>query len=143
MTDEQKVLDKVTSYNSFIFNELKTTGVSRTDPTIIHPINNYLFTEPEGVPTFTLNEGRDKISDSCKAGTSITCSLHYKKDWNYRLDVTMSCDEVEARDPCFSTFACLCSNDYSRIASTMPAKAESYQGVIVKPIDVEQEAIEL
>jgi len=126
MTDEEKALDKETSYKASIFNELKTTGASRTDPLIIHPINNYLFTGTEGVPTFKLNTGRENITDNCEAGSSITCSMHYKKDWSYRLDTTVSCDQVAVIDPCFSTFACLCTNDYSRIASTMPAKPEVY-----------------
>lgn len=54
--------------------------------------------------------------------TVVTCDLHYELDWNYYLRFESTCGEIAAKDPCFATFACVCSNGYFRIADKMPAR---------------------
>lgn len=80
--------------------------------------------------------------------TPVICDLHYELDWNYYLRFESTCGEVEEKDPCFATFACVCSNGYYRIADKMPARPVdldngSELGEILKVADEQkQEAVE-
>ena len=66
------------------------------------------------------------IETSCTS--EVTCDMHYDLDWSTKLRVTKSCSSAIADDPCFGSFACICDNEYLRIAENMPTIPDSYDG---------------
>ena len=54
--------------------------------------------------------------------------MHYDLDWSHRTRVTSNCDTAIEHDPCFATFACVCDNEYFRIAENMPTMPSDYSG---------------
>ena len=108
-----------------ILNQLQK-GDDRVDYTVIHKINKDDFGP---YPTFQKNSSVPQIANNCTG--SISCDIFYEPDWSYKLTTTINCNEVAKKDPCFATYACICDNNYSQIASLMPQIPIEQQTVTV------------
>ena len=125
----QEDIDEIT-YQTNILSEL-SGGHERADKFVAHEING-----PEKLPTFKENDEVPKITDNCEE--TVICDLHYELDWNFRLRAELTCDYLAQNDPCFGTFACLCSNGYVKVAITMPERPTDYKGQVEVLVVVEE-----
>ena len=87
---------------------------------IIHPLN---FFPSSTFPDYETNDLVPNIGDNCT--DKIECELYYEPDWDMVLKAEFTCDEIEAKQPCFGTFACVCDNKYKRISQSMPELSDA------------------
>ena len=52
--------------------------------------------------------------------------MYYELDWDYKLSKNLYCETADLIDPCFGTLACICDNDFFRIAGNMPERPSDF-----------------
>ena len=98
----------------YLYDEYVTRNAQRPATVVNFPLN---VDKPDPLPAIEYSE--DPISINCDQ--RINCLVWYELDWDYRYLVQNECSDIlMGQDPCFATYACLCSNGYSRIAANMP-----------------------
>ena len=58
---------------------------------------------------------------------NVSCDLHYRSNWDYRLRAQAQCNSQEAEDMCFGTQACICDNGYYKVGSSMSDALQAYR----------------
>lgn len=91
------------------------------------------FFPAETFPGYLSSKTVATISDNCTE--TVSCELYYEPTWDLYLDAAFTCAEVETKQPCFGTFACVCDNAYYRLSNDMP---EAPAGKIPQDLSVSE-----
>ena len=111
-------------------------------PNYARDVNNYMLNNSRrqnSIVPDPINEDLDAslpqltksvyIESPSDCNSNVQCDLMYDSSWDFRLRAELSCEEAKKKNPCYGTHACLCSNGYYHVSSSMPKPVPSnYSG---------------